>query len=181
MGESDSEKAARIQETRLGNLANSYMPGGDYSYTKRMSEINPYISAALSEMDKGYTGAREFASSQLGSLRGTTGSALVEGGVAEGGMRGSAFLSSISPVIGELSKLLGETSQKKAGIQMTAADFIKTLMLSGDQTISSLLGLQNQAGQGMKKSTLIGDILGVAQTGTNIGAGLFGEKGLFKD
>jgi len=179
MGESPQEKAARQQSAALGDLAQTYRPGGTNSYLSRMADINPYISSALTSLDKSATDARAYGSAQLGGIRGSTGSALVEGGVAPGSTINSAFLTAISPAIGEISKFIGETEQKKAGVQMSAADLIKTLMLGGDQTMMQLLGQQGNRVGSMKDSTLTGDILGVGQSLAQIGAGVFGMGGMF--
>lgn len=179
MGESAQEEAAREQSARIGGIIGGYTsPTGASGYLTRMSQIDPYVSKALGNIDRAVENMRAYGSANLGSLRGTTGASMVEAGGAPGSPIQSSFLAQIAPAIGGIAQETARFEGQKANINMTAGDILKTLMLSGDQTISDLFRTQGGAIGMMKDTTTLGDIGGVLQTGLGIASGLFAPSGL---
>lgn len=151
-----------VQQKKVDTIASEFAPGGSQSVDAWWKSIEPYF-------DKASTSATEYASGQLGALRGSTGSQLVEGGVAPGSNINSAFLGSIAPAISELAKYRSNIQASKGGMlaQLFSqnANIRTGLVGHGWQGVNSMIG----ASQTQSSSTPGGDFMGMLQSLVSIG------------
>lgn len=168
MGTSPQESAAEQTRARVKD----YMASLNYN-KEFQTNIEPHINKGIDIIEnEAIPSYLKAVSANLGSLRGSGGSALVESGAAPGAPTNSAFLGALAPAIAQVYQGVSGLQTKIAGLETGKADILSMLMQNERATVASLFGAENQAVGGMKSSTLAGDIFGGIKTVLDFAGGI---------